>query len=145
MTFRLLRWLVSNGLTPSRWPGTACGTIILEVMGRRSGRLRSLLVTWVEYEGGRYLVTMPGEEPNWVKNMKAASNTVVLRHGRRRTEVTLLEVPIDARAPILRAWYKTTSLSAPPRRHFGLSPDAAIGDFQVLAPTHPVYRIELRQ
>ena len=58
----LLRWLVSAGLTPSRWPGTACGTILLEVKGRRSGRIRSNLVTWVRHDGRRYLVTMPEAE-----------------------------------------------------------------------------------
>jgi hypothetical protein len=51
-TGRLLWRLVSLGLTPSRWPGSACGTVILEVKGRRSGGLRSLLVTWVEHDGG---------------------------------------------------------------------------------------------
>lgn len=144
MTGRLLRWLVSMGLTPSRWPGTACGTILLEVKGRRTGRVHALLVTWVEYESERYLVTMPGEEPQWVRNMKAAGNTAVLRHGGRRTEVSLREIPSDRRAPILQAWYKTTSLSAHPRQHFGLDRDAGLGDFELLALTHPVYRIEPR-
>ena len=31
-------------------------------------------VTWVEHEGARYLVTMPGEELQWVKNMRAAAS-----------------------------------------------------------------------
>jgi hypothetical protein len=60
LTERLMRWVVSFGLTPARWPWSACGTVILDVRGRRSGRLHSLLVTWVEHEGQRYLVTMPG-------------------------------------------------------------------------------------
>ena len=141
-TGRFLWWLVSMGVTPSRWPGSACGTILLEVTGRRSGRLRSILVTWAEHGGERYLVTMPGEEPQWARNMKAAGNKAVLRHGRHRTEVSLVEVPCDLRAPILQTWYKTTSLSGHPRQHFGLDPHAQMGDFVRLAPTHPVYRIE---
>ena len=86
LTGRTLRWLVSMGLTPSRWPGTAAGTVILEVKGRRSGELRSLLVTWVEHGGERYLVTMPGHEPQWAKNLRAAGGDVVLRHGNRTGE-----------------------------------------------------------
>ena len=86
LTGRPLWWLVSLGLTPSRWPGSGCGTAILEVTGRRSGGLRALLVTWVEHDGERYLVTMPGQEPQWVKNMRAAGGEVALRHGNGRSQ-----------------------------------------------------------
>ena len=138
---RALWWLVSLGLTPRRWPRTACGTVLLEVRRRRSGGLQSTLVTWTEYGGQRYLVTMPGEEPQWVKNMKAAGGKVVLRHGRQRTAVSLEELPCDQRAPVLQAWYRVTSLSASPRRHFALSREARIEDFEALAANHPVFRI----
>jgi hypothetical protein len=50
---RLMWWLVSLGLTPSSWPGSACGTVILEVKGRRSGRLQSTLVTSSASGAGR--------------------------------------------------------------------------------------------
>jgi deazaflavin-dependent oxidoreductase (nitroreductase family) len=140
-TERALWRLVSLGLTPSRWPGTACGTVILEVTGRRSRNVRSLLVTWVEYGRERYLVSMPGLEPQWVKNMRAAAGEVVLRHGRRRTRVHLRELPVHERAAILRAWYAVTRLSSPPRANFKLGRDAAIEEFERIAGVHPVYRI----
>ena len=138
---RLMRWLVSLGLTPSRWPGSACGTVLLEVRGRRSGTLRSLLVTWVEQDGARYLVTMPGKEPQWVKNVRAAHGTATLRHGRHRDEVQLRGLAASERAPVLQAWYRFTSLSANPRRHFALGRSAAIEQFERIAPDHPVFRI----
>lgn len=141
LTGRLLWWLVSLGLTPSRWPGSWCGTIILEVKGRRSGGLRSLLVTWVEHHGERYLVTMPGQEPQWVKNMRAAAGEVILRHGKRRSQVHLQELPADERAPVLQDWYRVTGLSGPPRRHFKLSRSATIEEFERIAADHPVFRI----
>jgi deazaflavin-dependent oxidoreductase (nitroreductase family) len=137
-----LQWLVSMGLTPSRWPGTATGTVILEVNGRRSGELRSLLVTWVEHDGERYLVTMPGREPQWAKNARAAGGDVVLRHGNRRSPARLRELPVDERAPILRAWYTVTRISGQPRRHFKLRRSAPIQEFERIAADHPVYRIE---
>jgi deazaflavin-dependent oxidoreductase (nitroreductase family) len=142
LTGRLLWWLVSLGLTPSRWPGSGCGTGILEVKGRRSGVLRSLLVTWVEHDGERYLVTMPGQEPQWVKNMRAAGGEVVLRHGNGRNQVHLQELPANERAPVLQAWYRVTGLSGPPRRHFKLGRSAAIEEFERIAADHPVFRIE---
>jgi deazaflavin-dependent oxidoreductase (nitroreductase family) len=139
---RALRWLVSMGLTPSRWPGTTAGTVILEVKGRRSGELRSLLVTWVEHDGERYLVTMPGREPQWAKNLRAAGGDVVLRHGTRRSPVRLRELPATERAPILQAWYAVTGISGPPRRHFKLRRSAPTQEFERIAADHPVYRID---
>jgi deazaflavin-dependent oxidoreductase (nitroreductase family) len=133
--------MISLGVTPSRWPGTNCGTVVLEVMGRRSGRLQSTLVTWVEHGGERYLVTMPGAEPQWVKNAKAAGDRVTLRHGGRRNRVSLQELPVNHRAPILRAWYDVTSLSANPRRHFDLPRNAPIEEFRNVAAQHPVFRV----
>jgi deazaflavin-dependent oxidoreductase (nitroreductase family) len=141
LTERLMWWLVSVGVTPSRWPGSACGTVILEVRGRRSGALRSLLVTWVEHEGERYLVTMPGKEPQWVRNMRAAGGTVTLRHGNQRDGVRLQELAASERAPVLQAWYRFTSLSANPRRHLKLGRSATIEEFERIAADHPVFRI----
>jgi deazaflavin-dependent oxidoreductase (nitroreductase family) len=138
---RLLWWLVSLGLTPSRWPGSACGTVILEVKGRRSAVLRSLLVTWVAHGGERYLVTMPGEEPQWVKNMRAAGGNVTLRHGSRRNQVRLQELPASERAPVLKAWYRVAGLSPIPRWHFKLGRNAVIQEFERIAADHPVFRI----
>lgn len=138
-------WLVHLGVTPSRWPWSACGTAILEVKGRRSGRTLSALVTWVEHAGDRYLVVMPATEPQWVKNMRADGGHVVLRHGRRRTHVVLREVPPDRRAPILQAWFRTTGLSGPPRRHFGVKRCAKIDEFEGLAARHPVFRCDPRE
>jgi deazaflavin-dependent oxidoreductase (nitroreductase family) len=138
---RAMWWLVSLGLTPARWPRTACGTVILEVNGRRSGRLQSKLVTWVEHDGERYLVVMQGTEPQWVKNMRAAGGMVSLRNGCRRSHVRLAEVAPGERAPVLRAWFGFTSLSANPRRHFALDRHAALGEFERLATSHPVFRI----
>ena len=142
LTGRFLWWLVSMGLTPSRWPGTASGTVIFEVKGRRSGERRSLLVTWVEHDGERYLVTMPGHEPQWAKNMRAAGGEVVLRHGNRRSAVHLRELPVNQRAPVLRAWYAVTGISGPPRRHFKVRRGAPIQEFGRIAVDYPVYHIE---
>jgi hypothetical protein len=137
-------WLISIGVTPSRWPCTNCGTIILEVKRRRSGGLQSTLVTWVEEQGHRYLVTMAGKEPQWVKNMRAAGGRVTFRRGRERTLILLHELPVEQRAPILRAWYKFTSVSANPRWHFRLNRKAPIEDFQRIAADHPVFLVVLQ-
>jgi hypothetical protein len=142
LTARALFALVWLGLTPARWPWSSCGTVILQVKGRRSGRLHSTLVTWAECESDRHLVVMPSKEPQWVKNMRADAGRVILRHGRDARHVVLREVPREQRAPILRVWYRTTSMSSHPRQHFGIEADAAIEEFERLAESHSVFRCE---
>jgi len=136
---RCWSWLASMGVLPSRWPGRpVIGPATLEVPGRRSGRPRSNMVTWVEHEGDRYFVSMLGARSDWIRNLEAAGGDAVFRHGRRRP-VRLEEVPVERRAPIIQAWYSRTYVST--RRHLGLDPKAPIEEFERIAPEHPVYRI----
>src|SRR5215218_2265460 len=46
--------------------------VALEVAGRRSGRIIRFPLVMVVVAGERYLVSMLGEEVNWVRNVKAA-------------------------------------------------------------------------
>ena len=136
---RAWSWLVSQGLTPARWPGSpAISAATLETLGRRSGVRRSNMVTWVEYEGKRYFVSMLGQQSEWVRNVRAANGHAVLRHGARR-EVLLQEVPAAERAPIIQAWYQRTWSSTRP--HLKLDPGAGVEEFERIAGAHPVFRI----
>ena len=54
--------------------------VTLEVAGRRSGRMTRLPLVMVVVAGERYLVSMLGEEVDWVRNVKAACGSVTLRH-----------------------------------------------------------------
>jgi hypothetical protein len=99
------------------------------------------MVTWVEYEGERYLVSMLGERSDWVRNSRAAGGLAVLRRGRREP-IVLIEVPPTESAPIIQAWYKVTWTSTLP--HLGLDPESDITEFERIAPDHPVFRIASR-
>ena len=80
------------------WGLPAPSTVTLEVAGRTSGRTISLPVAVVLVERQRYLVSMLGDDVQWVKNVRAAGGRAVLRSGGR--EPVLLEVvPADQRAP----------------------------------------------
>jgi len=132
-------WLVSTGVLPEKWPGEpVCGPASLEVVGRRSGKPRTNMVTWVEYDGGRYFVSMLGADSDWVRNIRAAGGEAVLRR-RGRNSVRLEQVPVEKRAPIIRAWYQRTWQST--LHHIGLEPNADIAEFERIAPRHPVYPI----
>jgi hypothetical protein len=107
--------------------------VTLEVPAQRSGRIVSLPLVMVVVGGERYLLSMLGEEVNWVRNVKAAGGNVTLRHGRRE-EVRLEEVAPDRRAPILKAYLKRAPAA---RAHLPIYKDAPLA--------RPSFRNSLRE
>jgi deazaflavin-dependent oxidoreductase (nitroreductase family) len=109
----------------------------LEVPGRRSGRTISFPVVVADYEGERYLVSMLGEDANWVHNVRAAGGRAVLR--RRHPEaVRLDEVDAGARAPILRRYLAVAPGARP---HIPVDRRAPLRDFERIAAQFPVFRV----
>jgi hypothetical protein len=88
-------------------------------------------------EGERYLVSMLGAGVDWVRNVKAANGNVILRHGRRE-EVRLEEVPVNQRAPVLKAYLKRAPGARP---HIPIHKDAALSEFERVASQFPVFRV----
>jgi deazaflavin-dependent oxidoreductase (nitroreductase family) len=119
----------SLGLPPHRQMG-------LEVKGRRTGRPRRLAVVVARHEGQEYLVSMVGEG-EWVKNVRASGGEAYLISGRLR-KVSLQEVPIDRRAPIIKEYVRVAPGGRP---HIGLGSTATITDYVRVAPNYPVFRI----
>lgn len=109
----------------------------LEVRGRRSGRTISFPVVVADHEGERYLVSMLGEDANWVRNVRAAGGRATLR--RRGSEpVLLVEVDPAVRAPILRRYLAVAPGARP---HVPVDPRAPLADFERVAGRFPVFRI----
>jgi hypothetical protein len=109
----------------------------LEVTGRKSGRTISLPVVITIVDGQRYLVSMLGDNVNWVQNVRAAGGRAILRSGVRE-EVQLEEVPAEQRAPILRSYVQRASGARP---HVPVNRDAAVAEFQRVAAAFPVFRV----
>jgi hypothetical protein len=145
-----LRWLYRGG-RPSRfaklqnrmsslvfawgvWPSRVAE---LQVRGRRSGRLVRFPVVIAELDGERYLVSMLGEQANWVRNVRAADGRAVLRHGRRE-EVRLEEVAVARRPPILCAYLAVAPGARP---HIAIDRNAPVEEFERIAADVPVFRI----
>jgi len=145
-----LRWLYRDG-RPNRfarlqnrasaamfaagiWPKRVAA---LEVRGRRSGRAISFPVVIADYEGERYLVSMLGEDANWVRNVRAADGRAVLRHGSREA-VRLQEISREYRPEILRRYLEVAPGARP---HFPVDRHAPLEDFERIAPRMPVFRI----
>jgi len=111
--------------------------VTLEVTGRKSGRTFSLPLVVAVVGGQRYLVSMLGDNVQWVQNVRAAGGKAVLRHGRRE-EICLEEVPAGQRAPILKAYLQTAPGARP---HVPVNKDAALSEFEKIAAAIPVFRV----
>ncbi len=111
--------------------------VALEVRGRRSGRTIRFPLVMVVVVGERYLVSMLGQNANWVRNVRAAGGDATLRHGRRE-EVRLEELVVDRRAPVLKTYLKRAPNA---RAHLPVPKDAPLAEFERVAPRFPVFRV----
>ncbi len=122
--------VVSSGLASNLY-------VTLEVTGRKSGRIVSLPLVVAVVDGQRYLVSMLGENVQWVHNVRASGGRAVIRSGGRE-EVQLEEVPTDQRAPILKAYLQRASGARP---HVPVNKDAPLAEFEKIAAAFPVFRL----
>jgi hypothetical protein len=113
----------------------------LEVTGRKSGRSITFPVCVVPYEGERYLVSMLGDNSQWVQNVRTAGGTAALYSGGRK-DIHLEEIPIASRAPILKAYLQRAPGARP---HIPVSPDAPLAEFEQIAAEYPVFTISQRE
>ena len=119
------------GIFPDRF-------VTLEVVGRKSGKIVSFPLAMVMMNGERYLVSMLGEDTNWVRNVRATGGRARLVHGMSE-QVFLEEVDSNQRASILKAYLQIAPGARP---HFPISKDAPISEFEKIASKYPVFRLE---
>jgi len=112
--------------------------VTLEVVGRQSGKTISFPLAMVVMNRQRYLVSMLGEEANWVRNVQAAGGRARLRHGVSE-QVLLKEVDVSQRAPILKAYLQRAPGARP---HIPVSKDAPVSEFENIAAQYPVFSVE---
>jgi deazaflavin-dependent oxidoreductase (nitroreductase family) len=111
--------------------------VTLEVAGRKSGRTLSLPLVMVVVDGQRYLVSMLGDDVQWVHNVRAAGGRAVLRSGGREA-IQLEEISADQRAPILQAYLQRAPGARP---HVPVDKDAPPAEFEKVAAAFPVFRV----
>ncbi len=123
--------------------GLALGTqYILTIPGRKSGKLHSTPISLLAVEGKQYIVT--GYDTEWVKNARA-SGWGYLTRGRKRQRMSLVELPVEERAPVLRQ-FPVQVPHGPPffERILGL-PLRKVGETQQNPPIHQVEWRQLRE
>ena len=125
--------LLGCGLLPRRG-------VVLEVPGRNSGELRRFPLVEARIDRERYLVSMLGEECNWVRNVRAAGGVVKLRHGGVES-VQLVEVPVEQRAGVIKKYVERAPGARP---HIPVDRSADVSVFETIAARYPVFRITTR-
>lgn len=110
---------------------------LLEVRGRKTGRLYTAPIDLLELEGRRYLVC-PRGRAQWVRNAEA-SGRVVLKKGRTSNEYTLRALPDSEKPAILKGYldsFKTTV-----QRYFPLPAGSPAAAFKPFADRYPVFEL----
>jgi hypothetical protein len=88
--------------------------------------------------GEWYLVSMLGESSGWVLNVRAADGEARL-HRRGSRPCRLIEIPPEARGPILRRYLEKVPGGRP---HIPVERDAPQRDLDAAALSIPVFRVE---
>lgn len=110
---------------------------LLEVRGRKSGRIYSTPVNVLELGGKRYLVA-PRGHTQWVRNLEAGGEAILKKRGRRET-FRIQPVGDDAKPELLKAYldrFKSTV-----QRFFPIRAGSPAEAFQPLVAHYPVFEI----
>jgi len=110
---------------------------LLQVRGRRSGRLHSTPVDVLNRNGQRFLVAGRGYT-QWVRNA-VASGTVSLKKGRWCEEFRLRAVPDKEKPEILKAYLDRFKLTV--QRYFPLPAGSPAELFRPFAARYPVFEL----
>jgi len=112
---------------------------LLEVRGRKTGKLYSTPVNLLNLNGRQYLVGGRGHT-GWSKNA-SSSGEVTLRRGRGSYRYRVIPVPAPMKPPILKAYVQEYSNTV--QRFFAVRADSPVDAFAAIADSHPVFELQL--
>jgi deazaflavin-dependent oxidoreductase (nitroreductase family) len=127
---RIYGWLVGAGLASRN-------NALLEVVGRKTGRLYATPVYLVIISGRTFLVCPRGRS-QWVRNAEA-SGKVWLKRGRERVEYALRSVPAADRLEVLCTYLDRFKLIV--QRYFPLPAGSPASAFAPIADRYPVFEL----
>ncbi len=110
---------------------------ILEVRGRKSGKVFSTPVNLLDLNGKIYLCASRGET-QWVRNARA-SGRVTLVKGSRREAYSVRELPIAERPEPLKVFLDRFATSV--QRYYSVKKGAPLSAFEECAKTMPVFEL----
>ena len=110
---------------------------VLQVRGRKTGRIYSTPVNILEMDGKRFLVA-PRGQTEWVRNAKA-SGRVSLKKGFKSEQFRLRAIPDEEKAEILKKYLDSFSTTV--HRYFPIPAGSPPAAFQPLAPRYPIFEL----
>jgi deazaflavin-dependent oxidoreductase (nitroreductase family) len=110
---------------------------LLQVRGRKSGKLYSNPIDLLEIDGRRFLVA-PRGQTQWVRNAESAG-VVTLKRGSWQRKFSLRAVPDGDKPPLLKAYLD--SFKREVQRYFPVAAGSAAGEFAGIAANYPVFEL----
>ena len=110
---------------------------LLQVRGRKTGRLYSTPVDVLVLGGRRYLVA-PRGDTSWVQNAQA-SGTVALKRGRRREELQVRPLSASEKPAVIKAYLDRFKLAV--QRYFPVPAGAPEAAFEPLVERYPAFEL----
>jgi deazaflavin-dependent oxidoreductase (nitroreductase family) len=110
---------------------------LLQVRGRKSGRVYSTPVDVLSRDGKRYLVA-PRGYTQWVRNA-IASGTVALKKGQRSEEFAIRVLADNEKPEILKSYLDHFKLTV--QRYFPVPAGSPAEDFRPLTREYPVFEL----
>ena len=122
--------LVGWGLSPRH-------TYLLEVKGRRTGRLYTTPVSVVEI-GGTLFVVAPRGRTQWARNVESAPD-VMLARGSRRRAYRVRALPDAEKPPVLSVYLER--FRSVVQRYFPVPAGSSSAAFASIAARYPVFEL----
>jgi deazaflavin-dependent oxidoreductase (nitroreductase family) len=113
---------------------------LLEVRGRKSGKLYTMPVDLLALDGHLYLVGARGHT-QWSRNA-AAAGTIVLRRGADARKYELRALTDPEKPPVLAAYLDAFRREV--ARFFPVPPGSDANAFAALAPRYPAFELTQR-
>jgi deazaflavin-dependent oxidoreductase (nitroreductase family) len=123
------------------WVGLGLGlshNYVLQVRGRKTGRMYSTPVNLLYVDGEKYLVA-PRGEAHWVRNVRA-SGEIWLKKAFRREHFLVKEVSAPERPVLLKEYLERYRKTV--QRYFTVPVGSDKEAFEGISERHPVFRLE---
>jgi deazaflavin-dependent oxidoreductase (nitroreductase family) len=110
---------------------------LLEVRGRKSGRIFSTPINLLELNGKSFLVA-PRGQTQWVKNAEAAG-VVTLKRGATRLKFRLIPVPDAQKPEILKSYLDQFAFAV--QKFFPIPAGSSVDAFKEIAANYPAFEL----
>jgi F420H(2)-dependent quinone reductase len=127
----LIRWMAEAGIS-------IAGTRALRVPGRKTGKLRGVVINLLVVDGRQYVVS-PRGDTQWARNARSAG-TVEMGPRWHGHQVRIAEVTDDAKPALLRRYLERWYWEV--KGHIaGLTPESTDDEVRAAAPSIPVFEL----